>query len=159
MSNDTTTIDRQGAQIRMNLADRLRDIGAANYGLPVCDKAADELDRQATQIAMLADVLNKVRECAPSGHVFEIINAALNATQADVEAWQAAHTTPPASPTPLKQHSRFTCPKCGSHKFGTSIHGDNPKDWVGHCDFRVDDDIGCQFSWPRTDDHLYFTAP
>ena len=135
------------------------------------DKAI--IDRQAAQIAMLREALH-VGRALTMGYIngaltekskdeaiadLQIINAALTATAADVEAWQAAQAAPPASPTPLKQHSRFTCPKCGSHKFGTSIHGDNSEDWVGHCDFRVDDDIGCQFSWPRTDDHLYFTAP
>ena len=46
------------------------------------------IDRQATQIAMLASVLNKVRECTPSGYVFEIVMDALTATQADVDAWE-----------------------------------------------------------------------
>ena len=46
------------------------------------------LDRQAAQIAMLSGVLDKVRECTPSGYVFEIVIEVLTATQADVEQWE-----------------------------------------------------------------------
>ena len=47
----------------------------------------------------------------------------------------------------------FTCPKCGSHEFGTSNCTSPYSEWVGHCG-------NCRFSWPREkDDATYFAAP
>ena len=47
----------------------------------------------------------------------------------------------------------FTCPKCGSHEFGTSNCTSPFSAWVGHCGKH-----DCRFSWPRElDDAKYFT--
>lgn len=57
-------------------------------------------------------------------------------------------------------HEEFTCPKCGSHYFGTS-GADNWDDAVGYC--HGDEEVrvrrrGCKFSWPRKEDDQYFGA-
>jgi len=48
--------------------------------------------------------------------------------------------------------TEFTCPRCGSHKFGTSLNGDprDPHIGVGYCH------NPCGFSWRRSDDAKYF---
>jgi hypothetical protein len=46
----------------------------------------------------------------------------------------------------------FHCPKCGSFKFGTENCTSPEEEWIGYCH----GDYGCDFTWPRKDDHLYF---
>lgn len=46
---------------------------------------------------------------------------------------------------------RFTCPRCGSHYWGTSGCGGSLEDATGHCHGPV----GCTFSWPRSEDAKY----
>lgn len=38
----------------------------------------------------------------------------------------------------------FTCPKCGSHAWGTSACTLSTDKWIGHCH-----GTGCDFSWHR----------
>ena len=49
--------------------------------------------------------------------------------------------------------TEFTCPVCGSHRFGTTIKGPplDARTNVGHCH-----NIPCKFTWPRSDDAKYF---
>ena len=62
--------------------------------------------------------------------------------------------------------TEFTCPRCGSHKFGTTLDPMRRLDLrtsVGHCHGdRTVRTVGgislvrCEFSWSRVDDAKYF---
>lgn len=60
----------------------------------LCEKAADEIDRQAAQIAMLREALDDLNSISPDdghGHIQMVrkeADRALAATEADVEAWE-----------------------------------------------------------------------
>jgi hypothetical protein len=68
----------------------------------------------------------------------------------------------------LIDETEFTCPQCGSHKFGTvfedGVHGVlDASAMVGYCygDKTVRSPVGirlvrCPFSWRRNDDAKYF---
>ena len=46
---------------------------------------------------------------------------------------------------------RFTCPKCGSHNFGTSATSTTPVERRCHGN-------GCKFRWPMSDDDLHMKS-
>lgn len=80
------------------------------------------------------------------------LNMAVDALLAAERAAKGGATTGAAdcddAPAP-----EFTCPKCGSHEFGTSNCTSPVSAWVDHCHRP-----GCRFSWPReSDDIKYFT--
>ena len=60
------------------------------------------------------------------------------------------------------EQKRFTCPRCGSHKFGTHVEGAVRWDLstsTGACHGYTQTKMGslpCGFTWPRTDDAKYF---
>lgn len=43
----------------------------------------------------------------------------------------------------MRPKDEFTCPKCGSHEWGTDL---GPPE-IGHCH-----GFGCHYTWPRTED-------
>ena len=99
------------------------------------DKAI--IDRQAAQIAMLREALH-VGRALTMGYINgalteKIINAALNATAADVEAWQAAQA--PASPD-MVSVPRYPTPEM-------CIAGMNAMWDKGVDDVNVDDTAEC----------------
>lgn len=50
--------------------------------------------------------------------------------------------------------TEFTCPRCGSHFWGTAYHHGTDFDFskaTGHCH----GGDGCRFWWPRTEDARY----
>lgn len=59
--------------------------------------------------------------------------------------------------TEMIESQEFTCPRCGSHEFGTSgIHANDwPGDAEGMCHGYLGERI-CRFIWRRKDDALYF---
>jgi len=49
----------------------------------------------------------------------------------------------------------FQCPKCGGYKWGTSGMNRDFSVWVGRC-HGSDVSDGCGFTWPRSEDGMYF---
>lgn len=64
----------------------------------------------------------------------------------------------------LIDETEFTCPKCGSHEFGTSLDMsalDDDSRHTGHCHGAVGQMPSvrvCGFSWKRSDDASYFKS-
>ena len=61
------------------------------------------------------------------------------------------------------ENKQFTCPKCGSHKFGSSLATGTVQNgtWHGHCHGVVQVNPAaaarnCGFIWPRSEDAKYF---
>jgi hypothetical protein len=71
----------------------------------------------------------------------EFVASILFACWNDALAWAEARLKKPGIKV-------FTCPKCGSSHFGS---GGTPT--IRHCHGR---DARCDFSFPESDDHLYF---
>ena len=59
---------------------------------------------------------------------------------------------PPKVGACVKKDAQFTCPKCGCHHFGTDGCAGPKEGMVGYCHGNE-----CGFTWPRTDDHKYFS--
>lgn len=56
------------------------------------------------------------------------------------------------APPELTGSGQFTCPRCGSHQWGTSRCTEHKSLWIGHCH-----GLGCKFNWKRdTEDILHF---
>lgn len=51
----------------------------------------------------------------------------------------------------------LVCPQCGDSKFGSSPAADGGLS--RHCHGHLNDEQVCTFTWPATDDHLYFHLP
>jgi hypothetical protein len=64
--------------------------------------------------------------------------------------------------TKMIENKEFTCPKCGSHKFGSALVSGTVQNgtWEGCCHGVVQRTPGvatnCGFTWSRTDDGKYF---
>lgn len=59
----------------------------------------------------------------------------------------------------MKTTSRheFHCPKCGGYTFGTRGAISGPiEDFTGYCFGGPNEDNGCKFAWPRSEDWKYF---
>lgn len=62
----------------------------------------------------------------------------------------------------MKEVLKFTCPECGSNKFGSSnCTAEDIADMIGLCHGTVQTVYGstrsCNFTWSRADDAKYFT--
>lgn len=60
-----------------------------------------------------------------------------------------------------REAQEFTCPYCGSHKFGTHtpLNQDPATSGIGTCHGYVQSKLGqipCSFTWARIDDAQYF---
>jgi transcription elongation factor Elf1 len=54
-------------------------------------------------------------------------------------------------------NEKFTCPKCGSHHWGSSRINEDFSKWLGYC-HGYKDGVPCDFIWSRTEDSKYFES-
>ncbi len=69
-------------------------------------------------------------------------------------------STPGCLSRPPNTHfSRFTCPKCSGHNWGTGKGWLEKSKWEGYCNGWLGNDVDgyrrCDFRWPRLDDEKY----
>lgn len=53
---------------------------------------------------------------------------------------------------------RFTCPRCGSSSFGSSIDGPDPEGPMTRLCHGIVGNRNCGFWWPQKDDWRYFAV-